>query len=177
MGSLMVRFDADSGSLALAITRTIKDLDSSQSVSPRTLQSMREEKAERIRPLTEIISLMALLTLLLAVSGVYGTVAFSMSQRTREIGIRTALGATKGRILHSVLVSGIQQIAIGLAVGLLFALPTAFALRLLARNSSVFDWCTYSVAALVLTAAALCAYYLPARRAIRADPIVALRYE
>lgn len=120
MGSLMVRFDTDSGSLA--ITRTIEDLDTRQSVSPRTLQSTREERAERIRPLTEIISLMALVTLLLAVSGVYGTVAFSMIPRTREIGVRTVLGATKGRILRSVLVSGIQQINIGLAAGL-FALP------------------------------------------------------
>jgi len=138
---------------------------------------MREERADRIRPLTEIISLMALLTLLLAVSGVYGTVAFSMSQRTREIGIRTALGATKGRILRSVLISGIRQIAIGLAGGLLLAVPTAFAFRLLARNSRVFDWSTYSVAALVPTTAAVCSYYIPARRAIEADPIAALRYE
>lgn len=122
-----------------------------------------------------VFTQIALLTLLLAVSGVYGTVAFSMSQRTREIGNRTVLGATKGRILRSVLVSGIQQIAIGLAAGLLFALPTAPAFRLLARNPSVFDWSTYSFAGLVLAAAALCAYYIPARRAMRADPIVALR--
>jgi ABC-type antimicrobial peptide transport system permease subunit len=120
---------------------------------------------------------MALLTLLLAVSGVYGTVAFSMSQRTREIGIRTALGATKGVILRSELISGVRQIVIGLSAGLLLAVPAAFAFRLLTRSSSVLAWSTYGVAALVLTGAALCAYYIPARRAMRADPIVALRYE
>lgn len=175
--SLVVRFDGEPGSVAAAIGRAIKDLDDMQSVSPRTLQSMREERAERIRPLTEIISLMALLTLLLAVSGVHGTVAFSLSQRTREIGIRTALGATKGVILRSELISGVRQIAIGLSVGLLLAVPAAFAFRLLTRSSSVLAWGTYGVAALVLTGAALCAYYIPARRAMRADPIVALRYE
>lgn len=177
IGSLIVRFDGDAGSLATTIGHAIKGLDSTLLFSPRTLRSMMEEKAEKIGPLTEVILMMALLTLLLAVSGVYGTVAFSMGQRTREIGIRTALGATKGRILRSVLVSGARQTAIGLLVGLLLALPVAFTFRLLLRSSSVLDWSTYAIAGLVLTAAALSAYYIPARRAMRVDPIVALRYE
>ena len=177
LGSLMVRFDGDTQSLGQAIAHTIRDLDSTLLVSPRTLRSMMEDEAERIRPLTEVIFLMALLTLLLAVSGVYGTVAFSMAQRTREIGIRTALGATRSVILRSVLVSGARQTAIGLLVGLLLALPAAFTFRLLLRSSSVLDWGTYAIAALVLVAAALSAYYIPARRAMRVDPIVALRYE
>jgi len=165
LGSLMVRFDGKAGSLAPAIARAVQDLDTAQFVSPGTVRSMMEEEAERIRPFTDLVLMMALLTLLLAVSGVYGAVAFAMSQRTREIGIRTALGATKGQILGSVLLSGIRQIAIGLCVGLLLALPGAFAYRQLLRSSSVFDWSTYFVAGLVLAVAALCAYYIPARRA------------
>lgn len=138
---------------------------------------MMEDAAERIPPFTEIVSLMALLTLLLAVSGVYGTVAFSMSQRAREIGIRSALGATQGRIFRSVLAQGVRQITIGLVCGLLVALPAAFLFWHLEPSPRVFDWMTYAIAAVTLTFAALCAYYIPAWRAMRADPIVALRYE
>jgi len=120
---------------------------------------------------------LALVTVLLAISGVYGTVGFSVSQRRREFGICRALGATKGRILLSVLASGIRQIALGLFAGLLLALPAAVVLWHLVRAPKVFDWMTYTIAALALTLAALCAYYVPARRAMQADPIVALRYE
>lgn len=90
MGSLLVRFDGEPHSLAPAISRTIQDLDQAQWASPHTLYSLREEHAAQIRPLTEVILILAVITMLLAVSGAYGTVAFSMSQRTREIGIRTA---------------------------------------------------------------------------------------
>jgi ABC-type antimicrobial peptide transport system permease subunit len=138
---------------------------------------MVDVKAGQVLPLMEIISLMAFLTLLLAVSGVYGTVAFSVGQRTREFGIRMALGGTQHHILGSILVSGLRQIAIALSVGLLLALPAAFAFRHLLRGASVLDWSTYGVTALVLTISALCAFYVPARRALQIDPIVALRYE
>ena len=176
-GSLLVRFDGEARALAPVIAKAIRDLDSTQAAWPETLQSLMEQMAERIRPLTDVILLMAFLALLLAVSGVYGTVAFSMSQRTREFGIRLALGASKGRILRSVLASGTRQIAVGLSVGLLLALPAAFAFWHLLPSASLFDWSTYAIAALALTAAALCAYYIPARRAMKIEPMEALRYE
>ena len=176
-GSLLIRFDGEAASLAPVISKTIRDLDQAQWPSARTLYSIREERAAQTRPLTELILLLALVTVLLAVSGVYGSVAFSVSQRRREFGICMALGATKGRILRSVLASGIQQIALGLFAGLLLALPAAFVFWHLVRSPRVFDWITYTIAALALTLAALCAYYVPARRAMQADPIVALRYE
>jgi hypothetical protein len=176
-GSLLVRFNGESPTLAALISGTVRDLDDTQWVSPRTLYSMREEKAAQIRPLTELILLMAVITVLLAVSGVYGTVAFGISQRTREFGICMALGASRGRILRSLLAWGLRQIAIGLSFGLLLALPAAFLFWHLLRSPSVFDWSTYAIAALALTVAVLCAYYVPAWRATRVDPMLALRYE
>ena len=176
-GLLLVRFEGSPGSLAPLITKTIRGLDATQMAMPRTLRWMVEEKAQQVRPLTQIILFMAILTLLLALSGVYGTVAFSMSQRTREIGIRMALGASKERVLRSVLAAGLVQTAFGLSVGIILAVPAAFGFRSMVGRSVVFDWGTYLMAALVLTVAALCAYYIPARRAMKVDPMVALRYE
>lgn len=176
-GSLLVRFEGSASSVAPAITKTIRDLDSTQLVVPRTLRSIKEENAEQLRPLTDVILMMAALTLLLAISGVYGTVAFSMSRRMREFGIRMALGATKGRILRSVLAAGLWQIAIGLAFGIALAYPAAVVFRRLIGGSDVFNWGTFGLAAMVLTTAALAATYIPARRAMRVDPMVALRYE
>ena len=176
-GVLLVRFDGEARLLAPVITKTIRDLDSTQAVTPVTLREMMEDRAEKIRPLTEVILFMAFVALLLALSGVYGIVSFSMSQRTREFGIRMVLGATRESIVCSVLAAGLRQIAIGLAAGVLLALPAAVFFGHLVRSARVFDWSTYAVSAFLLTAAALCAYYIPARRAMRVDPMVALRYE
>ncbi len=176
-GALLVRFDGEARSLAPVISKAIQHLDSTQVAMPQTLRSLREDNAEEIRPLTEVILFMSVVALALALSGIYGVVAFSMSQRTREFGIRIVLGATKESIVRSVLASGLRQISIGLAAGVLLALPTAFFFRRVAGMAGVFDWSTYAISALLLTVAALCAYYVPARRAMRVEPIVALRYE
>jgi predicted permease len=176
-GSLLVRFEGEPRSLARVISKAVHNLDASQLVVPQTLQSIREARAENFRPVAEVILMMACLTVFLALSGIYGAVSFSMSQRMREFGIRMALGATKARILRSLLAAGLQQIAIGLAFGMLLALPAAFSFRHLVGRSTVFDWSTYCIAALTLTAAVLAACYIPARRAMKVDPMVALRYE
>ena len=176
-GALLVRFGGEAGSLAPLISKTIQHLDSTQVVMPQTLRSLREENAEDIRPLTEVILFMSVVALALALSGIYGVVAFSMNQRTRELGIRMVLGATKESIVRAVLASGMRQIGIGLVAGVFLALPTAFFFRHVGGMSGVFDWSTYAISGLLLTIAALCAYYIPARRAMKVDPMVALRYE
>lgn len=176
-GPLLVRFDGEERSVAAVISKAIRDQDSTQAAMPQTLRSLREDDAENIRPLTQVILFMASVALVLALSGVYGVVAFSMSQRTREFGIRMVLGATKDSIVYSVLASGLRQIGIGLFAGVVLVLPTAFFFRNLGGMSGMFDWRTYAISGLLLTVAALCAYYVPTRRAMKVDPMVALRYE
>jgi putative ABC transport system permease protein len=176
-GFLLVRFEGPANSIGERISRAVHGLDSTQTASPITLQSMLDDKAARIRPLTELVLMMAVVAMVLAISGLYGTVAFSMSQRKREFGIRMALGASKQRILRSVLLASLRQIAIGLLFGILLAIPGTLLMRNLLGNNRLFDWSTYAIAALALAVSAVCACYLPARRASRVDPMVALRYE
>lgn len=176
-GTLLVRFDGEARSVAPVIIKTIRDLDSTEAGAPLTLRSIMEDRAEKVRPLTEMILFMSCIALLLSLSGVYGVVAFSMRQRTREFGIRMVLGATKESIVQSVLASGLRQIGVGLTAGMLLAVPAMFFFRHFVGDWGVFNWSTYIASAVLLTTAALCAYYIPARRAMRVDPMVSLRYE
>lgn len=115
--------------------------------------------------------------LVLAAIGIYGVIAYNVTQRTREIGIRMALGAQRGDMLRLVLRQSFGVVAIGLAAGLLGALGTTRLLRSLLYGVSAQDISIFAVVLLVLSAAALIASYLPARRATKIDPIVALRHE
>src|SRR5260370_42198270 len=120
---------------------------------------------------------MGILGLVLAVIGVYGVVSYGASQRTREIGIRMALGADRSDIRSLVLGQGMRLVIAGIAVGLVAA---AVFTRLVAGYvmlSTTFDPLTFALVTLLLSAIALWACYLPARRAMRIDPIVALRHE
>jgi len=104
-----------------------------------------------------------------------------MRQRTREFGIRMVLGATKGRIVGSILASGGREIAIGLLFGFLLALPAEWAFARLLKGSpfqtNSFDFNTYALAAVLLLTAALAAMYFPARQITKLDPMKAIRYE
>jgi macrolide transport system ATP-binding/permease protein len=115
--------------------------------------------------------------LVLAVVGVYGVVAFAASQRTREIGIRMALGASRGQVLKLALRQGFWTVLVGAGLGLLAAFGMSHAVADLLMGVSATDPLTFVTATLGLLAVALCAGYIPARRAMRVDPMVALRYE
>jgi putative ABC transport system permease protein len=117
------------------------------------------------------------LGLLLAVVGVYGVISYAVNQRIHEIGIRMALGAQRENILGLVMAQGLKLVAIGLAAGLAISLAATRIASNLLVNTAAIDPIAYALATLLLVAVAALACYIPGRRAMRTDPLVALRYE
>jgi ABC-type antimicrobial peptide transport system permease subunit len=125
----------------------------------------------------EMVGLFAVTAMLLAGLGIYGTISYVVSERAHEIGIRLALGAQRGKILEMVLGQGLGLALGGAAVGLLGALITSHLMAGLLFGVRPTDPLTFVGVTLVLTVVALAACYIPARRAMRVDPLVALRNE
>ena len=117
------------------------------------------------------------LGLLLALIGIYGVIAISVAQQTREIGIRMALGAQPGDVMRMMLRRGLMWVAAGAAAGLVGALGATRLLGTLLFEVKATDPLSFAIATGLLVAAALTACYIPARRAMKVDPMVALRYE
>jgi putative ABC transport system permease protein len=126
---------------------------------------------------TILISVFGGIALLIAAVGVYGVISYSVAQRTHEIGIRVALGASRGRILRMVLSRGLLLAVIGAVIGLIASHWLTQLLRDQLYGISPSDPATLTGATIVLLAVAFAACWIPARRATRVDPLVALRYE
>jgi putative ABC transport system permease protein len=124
-----------------------------------------------------VLGIFAALALLLATVGIYGVISYTVAQRTREIGVRVALGAQRRNVLALVLGQGMRLVAIGIAIGVLGALALTRTLSSLLYGVSATDATTYATVPLVLGAIALAATYLPASRATRVDPLTAIRAE
>ncbi|MBA3386245.1 MAG: FtsX-like permease family protein, partial [Chthoniobacterales bacterium] len=124
-----------------------------------------------------LLGIFATVAMILAAIGIYGVIAYSVTQRTREIGIRMALGAQRGDMLGLILRQSLTVVAIGLVVGLLAAFAATRLLGSLLYGVGANDVLTYATVVCLLGAAALLASYIPARRAMKVDPMIALRYE
>src|SRR2546421_8621289 len=124
-----------------------------------------------------LLAVFAGVAMVLAAIGIYGVIAYSVTQRTREIGIRMALGAQKTQMLGMVLRQSMTLVIIGIVIGFLVALGLTRVMATLLYGVDANDVSTYAVVITLLSAAALLASYVPARRAMKVDPMVALRYE
>jgi putative ABC transport system permease protein len=124
-----------------------------------------------------VLAIFAAVALLLAAVGIYGVIAFTVAQRTNEIGIRVAMGAQRGDVLRLVLGQGGRLIFLGVALGVVAGLLITRLMSGLLFGISATDPATFAGVALLLAAVALLACYMPARRAMHVDPLVALRYE
>ena len=174
----MIRSDADPAQLATPLADAVMAIDRSQPVyhvQPFT-KVVRDGIAEQ-RFITVLLGIFAVLALVLAGGGIYGVLAYSVSQRTSEIGVRMALGAQLGDVLRLVLSEGVKLIVIGVAAGLAIALVLTRLMSSLLFEVKATDPLTFVAVTTMLGTIALLASYVPARRATKVDPIVALRYE
>jgi putative ABC transport system permease protein len=182
--TLLVHSAGAPESLVPGVRRLLQSLD--QTLPVNDVQTLNDTFAPMLyfyRLFGLLVGAGGLFALLLAVIGIYGVVAYAVSQRTREIGIRMALGADKPRILRLVMRQGMLLVVCGLSVGLLLALALTrvltsaiFDIELL-QGVSATDPLTFGLIALLLSVVALLACYIPARSATKVDPMVALRCE
>jgi putative ABC transport system permease protein len=146
-------------------------------VKVRSMEENMSASVAQPRFRTWLIGIFAALALLLAAVGVYGVMSYTVTQRTSEIGIRVTLGAQSTDVFRSIVGEGARIALFGVAAGVIAALALTRLLRTFLYGISIFDPATFLAVAFVLTLVSVAACYVPARRATRVDPIVALRYE
>lgn len=176
--TLFVRAAGDPAPLLAAIHRETKTV--APNVPAPSLQFMTDRVGASVaqpRFQAGLLNLFGAIALLLAAGGTYGVLAYAVTQRQREIGIRMALGAPRGNVVALVLRQGLKLVLAGVALGIVIAFAVTRVLRNLLFEVQPADPATYVVVVLLLMAVALCACWLPARRASRIDPMVALRAE
>jgi putative ABC transport system permease protein len=164
--------------LAPAVLHSVWSLDKDQPVGDiRTMEDLLWVSVAKARFSTVMLGLFAGMALLLAVTGIYGVVSYGVAERTREIGIRVALGAQRSDVLRMVLRQGLILAACGVGVGVAMAVAATRLMASLLFGTSPSDPATFASVASLLIAMALLACYVPARHAMQVDPMVALRNE
>src|SRR5262249_4710972 len=175
-GTLVVRTAVKPESLIDAVKQAVWSVDKEQPVwQIRTLESLVMKDLAPGRFVLQLLSAFSGLALLLSALGTYATLSHSVTQRTRELGIRMALGADRGSVLRMVIVRGIRLAMVGCALGAVASFISARWLGSLLYHVSARDPATFIAGAGVIALAAMLASYFPARRATRVDPMVALR--
>ncbi|HEY0003633.1 MAG TPA: ABC transporter permease [Pyrinomonadaceae bacterium] len=176
--TLTIRTTTDPTSLVAAVRQQVKELDPEQPlINVWTMEEVISRAVWQPRLYAILFGVFAGVALILASVGIYGVMSYAVTQRTHEIGIRMALGAQARDVLKMVLGQGLVLVLIGVAVGLGGAFALTRLMASLLYGVSATDPATFSAIALLLIGVALLACYIPARRAMKVDPMVALRYE
>ena len=175
-GELVLRSNLPPGALAASVMSTLRSLNPRQpAVELRPIQQLVDHAVSPRRFFVLLVGIFAALGLLLASLGIYGVISYSVTQQTQEIGIRMALGATQARVQLGVIARTLKLALIGIAVGMVASFAIATLITSLLFGTAPTDPLTFATMLLLLVTVAFIAGYLPARRASRIDPIVALR--
>ncbi len=176
--SIVIRSSVEPGSLAGAVRGAVAEVDKTVPVADiETMDRIITESVMQPRFNMVLLGLFSAIALMLSAAGIYGVTSYTVTQRTHELGIRLALGAQLGDVLRLILKQGLAVILIGVAIGLAAAFVLTRLLRTLVFGISTNDPVTFIGITLLLSLVALIACYVPARRATKVDPLVALRYE
>jgi putative ABC transport system permease protein len=176
--SLVLRTSNDPRSLTGSLATAIHEIDGNQPlVRVRTMEENVAASVAQPRFRTVLLAILAGLALLIASVGIYGVMSFAVTQRTREIGTRMALGSTPGQVFKLVIQDGLRLTAIGVVLGLVASVIVTRYLASLLFQIGTIDPLAISIVTVLLVCVALVACYIPARRATRVDPTIALRYE
>lgn len=175
--TLTMLSDADTASVSAAARAILQDLNPEVPAKFQTFSRIYSASLGSRRFNFILIASFAITALLLATAGVFGVMAYSVSRRTAEIGVRVALGAGSGDVLRMILSQGLRTIFIGVAIGIASSLALTRTVESLLFGVTATDPLTFAAVILLLVAAALIACYIPARRATKIDPLIALRYE
>jgi putative ABC transport system permease protein len=173
-----VRTQLSPEDLTASVRRQVQEVDPNQPIFDiRTLEEMRAQAIASERLSLTLLGIFAGVALLLALVGIYGVIAWLVTERTHEIGVRMALGAQLGDVLRLILGQGMRLVGLGIGLGLAGALLLTRLMKTLFFEVSASDPLTYGSIVLLLVSVALLACLIPARRATKVDPLVALRYE
>jgi len=176
--NLVARTSGDPAAMAGPIKEAIQRVDKDQPVTAvRTLEQVLADSLAQRRFTMLLLGLFAGVALVLASVGIYGVMSYSVAQRTHEIGVRMALGARRDDVLGMVVRQGMTLAGVGVAIGLLAAFALTRLMSSFLFGVSATDPLTFVLISLMLAGVALAACFVPARRATKVDPMVALRYE
>jgi putative ABC transport system permease protein len=176
--NIVVRTQGDPLTLVPAVRKEVQAIDPDQPIAAiRTMDEWVDSSTSTPRYRTTLLALFAVLAMILAATGIYGVMSYSVAQRTHEIGVRMALGARRYDVLALVVRQGMLLVIVGLVVGLAGAFALTRVMASLLFGVTAKDPTTFVAVAALLFVVALIACYIPARRATKVDPLVALRYE
>ena len=176
--NLLTRTDVEPAGLTSVVRGEIAALNKDQAVfNVRTMEQIVSQSVAPRRFSMMLLTVFAIVALALSSIGIYGSMSYAVAQRTREIGLRMTLGAQRGNVLRMVIGNGMKLALVGVALGIVSSFALTRTMKNLLFGASATDVPTFVGIAMLLTLVALLACWVPARRATKVDPMVALRYE